>query len=155
MSCWNKEELENMLEDVVNELNLSESAIEKHGPMGTAPAELVRLVLDEKNRLCERSFQRQRSAAGNKTRRQIMSWAEDGGVGGSGCKKIERVSCTPESAGWGRIDDDNHEQFIELLSATRDWICERTPINDERIVQATISLNLFDPNRGIDGKLST
>ena len=50
MSCWTKEELENMLEDVVNELDLSESAIEKHGPMGTAPAELVRLVLGQKDR---------------------------------------------------------------------------------------------------------
>jgi len=50
MSCWSKIELENMLEDVVNELNLSESAIEKHGPLGTAPAELVRLVLEEKDR---------------------------------------------------------------------------------------------------------
>lgn len=49
MSCWTKEELENMLEDVVNELNLSESAIEKHGPLGTAPADLVRLALDEKD----------------------------------------------------------------------------------------------------------
>ena len=50
MSCWSKIQLENMLEDVVNELNLSESAIEKHGPLGTAPAELVRLVLEEKDR---------------------------------------------------------------------------------------------------------
>ncbi len=50
MSCWTKPELENMLEDVVNELELSESAIEKHGPLGTAPAELVRLVLDEKDK---------------------------------------------------------------------------------------------------------
>ena len=49
MSCWNKEELENMLEDVVSELNLSEVAIEKHGPLGTAPAELVRLVLEQKD----------------------------------------------------------------------------------------------------------
>jgi len=49
MSCWNKEELENMLEDVVNELDLSESVIEEHGPNGTAPAELVRLVLAEKD----------------------------------------------------------------------------------------------------------
>ena len=49
MTCWNKEQLENMLEDVVNELDLSESAIEKHGPMGTAPAELVRLVLEQKD----------------------------------------------------------------------------------------------------------
>ena len=54
MSCWTKPELENMLEDVVNELDLSESAISKHGPMGTAPAELVRLVLDEKDRIIER-----------------------------------------------------------------------------------------------------
>jgi hypothetical protein len=50
MSCWNKEELENMLEDVVNELDLSESAIAEHGQNGTAPAELVRLVLAEKDR---------------------------------------------------------------------------------------------------------
>ena len=49
MSCWTKEQLENMLEDVVNELNLSESMIEKHGPLGTAPSELVRLVLERKD----------------------------------------------------------------------------------------------------------
>jgi hypothetical protein len=50
MSCWNKEQLENMLEDVVNELDLSEAMIEKHGQKGTAPATLVRLVLEEKDR---------------------------------------------------------------------------------------------------------
>jgi len=50
MSCWNKQELENMLEDVVNSLDLSVTAIEKHGPLGTSPAELVRLILDEKDR---------------------------------------------------------------------------------------------------------
>lgn len=50
MSCWTKIQLENMLEDVINELNLSESMIEKHGQEGTAPATLVRLVLEEKDR---------------------------------------------------------------------------------------------------------
>ena len=49
MSCWNKQELESMLEDVVNELDLSDGMIEKHGPLGTAPAELVRLVLENKD----------------------------------------------------------------------------------------------------------
>lgn len=49
MSCWNKEELECMLEDVVNELNLSDSMIEKHGQLGTAPAELVRIILERKD----------------------------------------------------------------------------------------------------------
>ena len=49
MSMWNKEQLENMLEDVVNELDLSESAIDKHGPHGTPPADLVNLVLAEKD----------------------------------------------------------------------------------------------------------
>jgi len=39
-----------MLEDVVNELDLSDDAIAEHGPMGTAPSELVRLVLDQKDR---------------------------------------------------------------------------------------------------------
>ncbi len=40
-----------MLEDVVNELDLSQAAIEKHGPLGTPPAELVRLVLEEKDKI--------------------------------------------------------------------------------------------------------
>jgi hypothetical protein len=43
------EEYRNLLEDVVNELDLSGEAIEKHGPLGTPPAELVRLVLKEKD----------------------------------------------------------------------------------------------------------
>lgn len=50
MSCWTKSELENMLENVVNELDLSEIMIEKHGQLGTAPAELVRLVLEQKDK---------------------------------------------------------------------------------------------------------
>ena len=50
MSCWNKEQLENMLEDVVNELDLSDEMFEEHGPLGTPPAELVRLVLEQKDR---------------------------------------------------------------------------------------------------------
>jgi len=45
------EKYRNMLYDVVNELDLSESALEKHGPMGTPPAELVRLVLEQKDRI--------------------------------------------------------------------------------------------------------
>jgi hypothetical protein len=49
MSCWTKTELENMLEDVVNELDLSGEMIEKHGQEGTSPATLVRLVLQEKD----------------------------------------------------------------------------------------------------------
>ena len=44
-----KEALENMLEDVVNELDLSDGMIEKHGQEGTPPAELVRLVLEQKD----------------------------------------------------------------------------------------------------------
>ena len=50
MSCWNKEQLEQMLEDVVNVPNLSDSMIDEHGQHGTPPAELVRLVLDRKDR---------------------------------------------------------------------------------------------------------
>ena len=45
------EEYRNMLEDVVNELELSNSIVEKHGPMGTPPSELVREVLAEKDRI--------------------------------------------------------------------------------------------------------
>ncbi len=51
MSCWSKEQLEQMLEDVVNELSLSDAMIEQHGPMGTPPAELVRLVLQHKDKV--------------------------------------------------------------------------------------------------------
>lgn len=50
MTCWTKEELEQMLFDVVNELDLSDTMIEEHGQHGTAPATLVRLVLEQKNR---------------------------------------------------------------------------------------------------------
>ena len=49
MSCWSKEQLENMLEDVVNALDLSDVAIETHGPLGTSPSELVRIVLAQKD----------------------------------------------------------------------------------------------------------
>jgi hypothetical protein len=49
MSCWTKPELENMLQDVVNVLDLSDGMMEEHGPRGTAPAELVRLVLERKD----------------------------------------------------------------------------------------------------------
>ena len=49
MTCWTKDELENMLMDVVDELHLSEHMIEKHGQLGTAPSELVRLVLARKD----------------------------------------------------------------------------------------------------------
>lgn len=50
MSSHNKEKLEQMLFDVVDALNLSESAIAEHGPLGTPPAELVRLVLAQKDK---------------------------------------------------------------------------------------------------------
>ena len=50
MSCHSTEELEQMLEDVVNELDLSDVAIAAHGPMGTPPSQLVRLVLDQKDK---------------------------------------------------------------------------------------------------------
>lgn len=46
---YSKEDLRNMLEDVVNALCLSEATIEKHGPLGTAPAKLVEEVLAEKD----------------------------------------------------------------------------------------------------------
>ena len=44
------ERMRNLLEDVVNALNLSDVAIETHGPLGTEPAELVKLVLQQKDR---------------------------------------------------------------------------------------------------------
>ena len=38
-----------LFEDVVNELNLSGTVIEKHGSLGTPPSELVRLVIEQKD----------------------------------------------------------------------------------------------------------
>ena len=49
MTCHTKEQLEEMLFDVVNELDLSDGMCEKHGPWGTAPAILVREVMDQKD----------------------------------------------------------------------------------------------------------
>jgi len=40
-------ELRDLLFDVVNELDLSDAMVEEHGPLGTPPAELVRLVLEQ------------------------------------------------------------------------------------------------------------
>lgn len=50
MSTHTQEELENMLEDVVNELELSDGMMEKFGQHGTPPAEMVRVILEEKDR---------------------------------------------------------------------------------------------------------
>jgi len=49
MSCHTREKLEQMLFDVVDELDLSDEALAEHGPRGTSPAELVRLVLRQKD----------------------------------------------------------------------------------------------------------
>lgn len=49
MSCWSKEQLEQMLFDVVDELDLSDGTLDEHGPLGTPPAQLVRLVLARKD----------------------------------------------------------------------------------------------------------
>ena len=46
---YSYDDLVGMLEDVVNELDLSESMLEKHGPMGSPPAQMVREVLDKKD----------------------------------------------------------------------------------------------------------
>ena len=49
MSCYSKPELENLLEDVVNTLDLSSEIVEHHGQLGTPPAELVSMVLKQKD----------------------------------------------------------------------------------------------------------
>jgi len=49
MTCHTKVELEQMLYDVVNELDLSDAMLDKHGPHGTPPAILVREVLAQKD----------------------------------------------------------------------------------------------------------
>ncbi len=49
MTCWSKTELESLLEDVINELDLSAEMIAVHGQHGASPSELVRMVLDSKD----------------------------------------------------------------------------------------------------------
>lgn len=49
MTKHTKKELEEMLYDVVDELDLSDVMIDKHGPSGTPPAVLVREVLAQKD----------------------------------------------------------------------------------------------------------
>lgn len=44
-----RSDLVDQLESVINELDLSDATIAHHGPMGTEPAELVRLVLEQKD----------------------------------------------------------------------------------------------------------
>jgi hypothetical protein len=39
-----------LLEDVINVLDLSNDMVEKHGPLGTDPAEIVQLVLESKDK---------------------------------------------------------------------------------------------------------
>ena len=46
---FTERQYEDMLENVVNELDLSECAVDKYGPLGVEPAVLVRAVLDEKD----------------------------------------------------------------------------------------------------------
>lgn len=49
MSRYTNEELENMLTDVVDQLELSDYMLEKHGPLGSTVATMVREVLDQKD----------------------------------------------------------------------------------------------------------
>ena len=61
-------------------------------------------------------------------------------------QKVGDATDSAQDAGSGFIDDDYHERFSELLNATRDWVCDRSAINEERILQATLSLQFYDPN---------
>lgn len=75
MSCWTKEQLENMLEDVVNALDLSDGMIQHHGPFGTSPAELVRIVLARKDMeiaMLKRGFVDVTESAKTKPRRIVL-----------------------------------------------------------------------------------
>lgn len=49
LDAYSYNDLRNMLNDVCNELDLSDDMLEKHGPVGTPVSELVRLVLDQKD----------------------------------------------------------------------------------------------------------
>ena len=59
MGCHTKEQLEEMLFDVVDVLDLSDNMLDEHGQLGTPPATLVRLVLERKDmeiRLLKQGF---------------------------------------------------------------------------------------------------
>jgi len=80
-----KDDMRDMLEDVVNELDLSAAAIEEHGPLGTPPAELVRLVLTEK----DNAIRNLRAGMVDAASQEAQQVAE--GVGEcEGCKELKR-----------------------------------------------------------------
>jgi len=47
--AWTKQQLEDQMFEIVDVLQLSDSMIEKHGPLGTPVADLVREVLARKD----------------------------------------------------------------------------------------------------------
>lgn len=108
MSKWNKQELENMLEDVVNELDLSDLMIEKHGQEGTAPAKLVRLVLEHKDREISMLKMEMRAFVQTLTAeiKKLISNAWDNGMGSyHNCKTSKALDVERESY----IDDIEDE----------------------------------------------
>lgn len=101
MSCWTKEELENMLEDVVNELDLSDQMLDVHGPLGTSPAELVRLVLEQKDRqiaMLKRGFVSD-EAKDDVSLDDVLSWA-DGIMGALGTEHAGKVTDEEARIAW-------------------------------------------------------
>lgn len=82
--AYSREELRELLYAVVNELNLSDSMLEKHGPHGTEPHLLVREVLEHKDRqikMLQAGFkdigQSQRDAEDARRYRWLRDNAED------------------------------------------------------------------------------
>ena len=71
MSCWTKVELESLLEDVVNELDLSDATLTEHGQNGIPPAELVRLVLEQKDKEIRMLKQGMKTISSYESHRQL------------------------------------------------------------------------------------
>jgi len=83
-----------MLEDVVNALDLSPDIIEKHGPLGTPPAELVRLVLDEKDKIIRNLRAGMVDVAALVAKRAGQEWL---------CEKCRRVYPGPPQPGFACV----------------------------------------------------
>jgi len=95
MTCWSKEELENMLEDVINELDLSDEALGRYGPDGTPVAVAVREVLAEKDKRIS----------------MLKAGFVDAGIG--------RMKHIPESCDVIGMRTDNRDEEIKALKVRK------------------------------------
>jgi len=119
-SCRTTEELNEMLEDVVNALILSDAAIAEHGPLGTPPAELVKLVLDQKDKTIRMLKAGMMDANGEKFVREDQPYYHN-----IACQKLVR-----RIAKWSRtrggLTEPNSVDEVHAIEAEAKQLCPET-----------------------------